>query len=155
MHVLVIGSASAAFIARAAERAAPDGKVIALCDDGKALRRLENRLAPLEFDHLILETFSPGRIPLSDHSINRAFLVMGLREIPDLDRTLAEVHRVVRPAGQLIIHRRRLFARFLPRQRIVSMCLDAGFYLVASHATPLHHTLTFEKHHSQDPAQGG
>jgi ubiquinone/menaquinone biosynthesis C-methylase UbiE len=155
MQVLVIGSARAGFIAKAAERTAPDGRVIALSDDGEALRRLENRLAPLGFAHLVLETFSPDRVPLSDDSVDRAFLVTGLRKVAGLDRTLEEVHRVLNPEGQLIVHRRFLFARFLAHQRIVSLCLDAGFDPVASHGTLFHHSLTFEKHHSQDPAQGG
>ena len=154
MQVLVIGSARASFVAKAAERTAPDGKVIALSPDHEAMGRLEKHLAPLEFDHLVLETASPERIPLSDLSVDRAFLVMGLRAVPDLGRALAEVHRVVRGEGQLVIHRRFLFARFLPRQPIVSLCLDAGFDPVASHGTLLHQSLTFEKQHHEhlDPA---
>ena len=155
MQVLVIGSARAAFIAKAAERTAPDGKVIVLSPDCEAMRRLEKRLAPLGLAHLVLETASPDRIPLSDHRMDRAFLVTGLRAIPDLDRTVQEVHRVLKPEGQLIVHRRLLLARVLPRQRIVRLFLDAGFDPVASHGTLFHHSLTFEKHHSQDPAQGG
>ena len=155
MQVLVIGSARAEFIAKAAERTAPDGKVIVLSPDHEAIGRLEKRLSPLGLAHLVLETASPDRIPLSDQSVDRAFIVTGFRAIPDLGRALAEVHRVVRGEGQLIVYRRFLLALFLPHQRIVSLCLDAGFDPVASHGTLFHHSLTFEKHHSQDPAQGG
>ena len=155
MQVLVIGSARASFVAKAAERTAPDGKVIVLSPDHEAVGRMEKHLAPLEFDHLVLETASPGRMPLSDHSVDRAFLVTGFRAIPDLGRTLAEVHRVVRGEGQLVVHRRFLLARFLPLQRVVRLCLDAGFDPIASQGTLLHLTLMFEKRHNQDPAQGG
>ena len=153
MQVLVLGSASAGFIAKAAERTAPDGKVIVISPDGEAMGSLEKRLAPLGFDHLVLETSSPGGIPLPDHSIDRAFLVMGMREIPSLDRTLAEVQRVVQPEGQLVVHRRVLFAGLLPRQRIVSSCVGTGLDLVASHATLLHQSLTFEKRRNKDLSQ--
>lgn len=145
MQVLVLGSAGAGFIAKAVRRTSPDGKVVVIGPDGEALGRLEKRLAPLGFDHLVFETSPPGQIPLPDHSIDRAFLVMGLREIPSLDRILAEVHRVLEPGGQLVVHRRFLFAGLLPRQRLISVCLDVGLDLVASHAAILHHTLTFEK----------
>lgn len=153
MQVLVVGSAGAAFIAKAAKRTAPDGKIVVLNPDGEAMERLEKRLVPLGFDHLVLETSPAAQVPLSDHSIDRAFLVMGLREIPSLDRTMAEVHRVIKPEGQLIIHRRFLFAGLLPRQRILRTGQEAGFDPAASHGTLLQYTLTLEKRHSQDPAQ--
>ena len=54
MQVLVIGSARAAFIAKAAERTAPVGIVFALSADHVAMGRLEKHLGPLEFDHLVL-----------------------------------------------------------------------------------------------------
>ena len=154
MRVLVTGSASAGFIAKAAERTAPDGKVIVILPDGEATRRLDMRLAPLGFDHLVLETPPAGQIPLPDHGVDRAFLVMGLREIPSLDRTLEEIRRVVQPEGQLVVHRRILFAGLLPCQRILRACLEAGFDPGASHGNLLQYTLTFEKPHSQGPAQG-
>lgn len=151
MQVLVVGSASTRFIAKAAEWTAPDGKVIVISPGDKTMSRLEKRLAPLGFGHLVLETSSPGQSPLSDQSIDRAFLVMGLRQVPSLDRTLEEVHRVVKPEGRLIVHRRLLFAGLLPRQRIVSMCADVGLDLVVSHATLFHHTLTFEERDCEHP----
>jgi ubiquinone/menaquinone biosynthesis C-methylase UbiE len=154
MRVLVAGPASTGFIAKAAERTAPDGKVIVIRPEGEAMGRLEKRLAPLGFDHLVLETSPPGQIPLPDHGVDRAFLVMGLREIPSLDRTLEEIQRVVQPEGQLIVHRRFLFAGLLPRQRILRTCLEARFDPAASHGTLLQYTLTLEKRQSQDPAQG-
>jgi hypothetical protein len=40
MQVLVIGSARAEFIAKTAERTAPDGQVVVLSDEGETLRRL-------------------------------------------------------------------------------------------------------------------
>jgi hypothetical protein len=154
MQVLVVGSASAGFMAKAAERTAPDGKVVVISPDGGAMRQLEKRLDPRGFDHLVLETCSPGQIPLPDHSIDRAFLVMGLRQIPSLDRTLGEIRRVVQPEGQIVVHRRFLFAGLLPRRRIVRTCLEAGFDPAASDGTLLQYTLTLEKRQSQGPAQG-
>jgi len=152
MQALVLGSANSGFIAKAAERTAPDGKVVVLSRHGEAMRRLEKRLAPLGFDHLVLETSPAGFVPLPDQSMERAFLVMGLREIPSLERTLVEVRRVLEPEGQLIVHRRILFAGLLPRQRIVSSCVGVGLDLVASQAAILHHTLKSEKV-DKDPNQ--
>ena len=154
MQVLIVGSAGAGFIAKAAERTAPDGKVIVIGPDCEALGHLERRLTPLGFDHLVFETSPASQIPLPDHGIDRAFLVMGLREIPSLDRTMEEVRRVIQPEGQVIVHRRFLFAGLLPRQRILRTGREAGFDPAASHGTLLQYTLTLEKRHSQDPAQG-
>jgi ubiquinone/menaquinone biosynthesis C-methylase UbiE len=144
MQVLIVNSTNARFIGEAAERTAPDGKVVVLGPDGEAL----GRLAPLGFDHLVLETSPAGQVPLPDHSIDRAFLVMGLREMKSLDRTVQEVHRVIKPEGQFIVHRRFLFAGLL-QQRLVSACADIGFDLVASHEALFHYTLTFAKHHHE------
>ena len=154
MQVLVVGLANAGFIAKAAGRTAPDGKVVVITHDGEAMRRLDKRLAPLGFDHLVLETSPPGQIPLPDHGVDRAFLVMGLGRVPDLDATLQGTRRVLKPEGQLIIHLRSILAGLLPQQRIIRTCLEAGFDPAAGHRTLLQYTLTFEKRHSQDSAQG-
>ena len=150
MQVLVLGSASAGFIVKAAERTAPEGKVVVIHPDGEALGRLEKRLAPLGFGHLVLETSPADEFPLPAHSIDRAFLVMGLREIPGLGRTAEEIHRVLKPEGQFVVHRRVLFAGLLPRQWIIASCVGTGLDLVARHAAIVHHTLTFEQHDTKD-----
>jgi ubiquinone/menaquinone biosynthesis C-methylase UbiE len=153
MQVLVLGSASAGFLIKAAERTAPDGKVLVFSPDGKATRRLEKRLAPLGFDHLVLETSPAGQVPLPDRSIDRVLLVMGMRKIPSLERNMAEACRVLKPEGQFVIHRRSIFAGLLPRQWIVSSCADTGLDLVASHSALSHHTLTLEKRNNKDLTQ--
>jgi len=42
-------------------------------------------------------------LPLDDGSVDRAFLVTVLPEIPDQARALAELHRVIKPGGLLSI----------------------------------------------------
>jgi ubiquinone/menaquinone biosynthesis C-methylase UbiE len=83
------------------------------------------------------------RVPLASSSVDRAFLVTVLGEVPDQDAALAELRRVLKPGGLLG------FAESLGDPDIVflgklrGICRRHGFEEVSRHGSPLAYTAVF------------
>jgi ubiquinone/menaquinone biosynthesis C-methylase UbiE len=72
--------------------------------DPHMARRLRARIAaePPGFEHELLEV-SAERLPFEDRSFDTAVATLVLCTIPDPDRALAEVARLLRPGGALLV----------------------------------------------------
>jgi SAM-dependent methyltransferase len=81
-RVLELGPGPGTFTMEAARRVGPEGRLIAVREAG--LTNVETHVA------------DAYHLPLDDESVDRAFLVTVLPEIPDQARALAELRRVLR-----------------------------------------------------------
>jgi demethylmenaquinone methyltransferase / 2-methoxy-6-polyprenyl-1,4-benzoquinol methylase len=94
--------------------------VIDLCcgtgDLSRLLDKNEARLFSLDFSMNMLRrgieknalcgdsvAADASRIPFSDNTFHTATIAFGIRNIPDLDNFIREVHRVIIPGGQFVI----------------------------------------------------
>ncbi|MCX7681775.1 MAG: methyltransferase domain-containing protein [Anaerolineae bacterium] len=102
-HVLELGPGPGTFTIDAARRVGPGGRVIAVDIQPQMIARLERRVRQVGLTNVEMHVASAYRLPLEDASVDRAFLVTVLPEIPDQGRALAELHRVLRPGGVLSI----------------------------------------------------
>ncbi len=66
-------------------------------------------------------------LPLADASIDAATIAFGIRNIPDIPRMLAELHRVMRPGGRFAI-----LELTRPRNRLIG----AAYRFYLAHALP-------------------
>jgi ubiquinone/menaquinone biosynthesis C-methylase UbiE len=111
MQVLEIGSGSGAFTLDAARAAAPAGKVYALDVQEDMIAKLRKKLSrPENSDVKNIEIVKKSAydLPFDNGSVDLVFMVTVFQEIPDKQRTLAEIKRVLKPAGILAI------SEFLP-----------------------------------------
>jgi SAM-dependent methyltransferase len=69
---------------------------------------------------------SSGRLPYDDASFDAAYVVTVLGEIPDCQRTLVELRRVLKPGGRLIVGEMVLDPDFIPARRLRAMAEPAG-----------------------------
>jgi SAM-dependent methyltransferase len=102
-RVLELGPGPGAFTLGAAERAGPDGRLIAVDIQPKMIAQVEKRVRAAGMTNVELYVASAHTLPLDDGSVDRAFLITVLPEIPDRGRALAELRRVLRPGGVLSI----------------------------------------------------
>lgn len=54
-------------------------------------------------ESVVLRTGDAEKLPFSDRQFDAATVAFGVRNFEDLDRGLAEIHRVLKPGGRLIV----------------------------------------------------
>lgn len=102
-RVLELGPGVGAFTVDAARRVEPEGRLIAVDIQPEMIAQVERRVQAAGLANVETHVASAHDLPLDDVSIDRAFLVTVLPEIPDRRRALAELRRVLKPGGVLSI----------------------------------------------------
>jgi ubiquinone/menaquinone biosynthesis C-methylase UbiE len=106
LRVLEVGCGSGAITTCAARTVGQKGKVYALDIQQKMLQQLECKLSqPENQDLKNIELFksSAYELPFDDNSLDLVYMVSVLPEIPDKQRTLEEVKRVLKINGILAV----------------------------------------------------
>jgi ubiquinone/menaquinone biosynthesis C-methylase UbiE len=102
-RVLELGPGPGVFTVEAARHVGPEGRLIAVDIQPKMIAQVQKRVQEAGLTNVETHVASASHLPLDDASVDRAFLVTVLPEIPDPDLALAELHRVLRPGGVLSI----------------------------------------------------
>ena len=102
-RVLELGPGPGTFTVGAALRAGVEGRLIAVDIQPKMIAQVEQRVREAGLTNVETHVASAYALPLDDGSVNRAFLITVLPEIPDRGRALVELHRALRPGGVLSI----------------------------------------------------
>lgn len=101
--VLELGPGPGAFTVDAARRVGLEGRLIAVDIQSDMIALVEDRVREAGLDNVETHVRSAYDLPLEDGSVDRAFLITVLPEIPDQVRALAELRRVLKPGGVLSI----------------------------------------------------
>ncbi len=148
MTVIDLGCGSGAFTTFVARAVGKQGKVYAVDIQPAMLRQMERKLAKSEnqdITNIELRQASAYELPFEDESIDLAYMVAVLPEIPDRGRTLREIRRVLRPDGILAV------TEFLPdpdypwRSTTIKICQREGFIVDASTGNLWNYTVRFRK----------
>ena len=132
MCVLEVGCGSGAITTFAARAVGESGTVYAVDIEPKMLKQLQSKLNKpenVDIKNIKLVKSSAYGLPFENEFFDLAFLVAVLQEIPDRDRALQEIKRVLKPAGILAV------TEFLPdpdyplRLTTVRAVRKAGFAL--------------------------
>ena len=143
MQVLELGPGGGTFTFEAARTVGPKGHIYAVDIEPMITRRLERKVTERGIKNITVKTASAYELPLPDNSLDAAFMVAVLAEVPDRQRALKEFRRVLKPDGILGIGE-LLFDPDYPRKRtVIGWCTEAGFELNSSHDVVLHYMLTF------------
>jgi ubiquinone/menaquinone biosynthesis C-methylase UbiE len=102
-RVLELGPGPGAFTVDAAQRAGPEGWLIAVDIQPQMIAQVEQRVREAGLTNVETHVANAYDLPLEDGSVDRAFLVTVLPEIPDQARALTELRRVLKPCGLLSI----------------------------------------------------
>jgi ubiquinone/menaquinone biosynthesis C-methylase UbiE len=102
-RVLELGPGPGIFTVDAAQRVGPEGRLIAVDIQPKMIALVAKRVKEACLTNVETPIADAYHLPLDDKSVDRAFLVTVLPEIPDQARALAELRRVLKPGGLLSI----------------------------------------------------
>ena len=86
---------------------------------------------------------SAYELPLEDESVDRAFLVTVLPEIPDKGQALAELFRILKAGGTLSITEEFLDPDYPLARTTIAWAQAAGFKLTERHGNWWVYTLNF------------
>jgi ubiquinone/menaquinone biosynthesis C-methylase UbiE len=82
-------------------------------------------------------------LPLTDDSVDAAFLFTVLGEIPDRPRAVAELRRVLRPGGVLSISESLMDPDYQLQDSVRDLCRASGFEVLGHSRQPLGYTMCF------------
>lgn len=101
--VLELGPGPGVFTVPAAKKVGPQGRLVAVDIQPEMIARTQQHLHRAAVTNVELHLAGAYSLPLNDGSVDRAFLISVLPEVPNPTRALAELHRVLRPGGVLSI----------------------------------------------------
>jgi ubiquinone/menaquinone biosynthesis C-methylase UbiE len=149
-RVLELGPGPGLFTVDAARRTGPDGRLIAVDIQPEMIARLEERVQEAGLANVETHVADAYHLPLDDESIERAFLVTVLPEIPDQARALAELVRVLRPGGLLSVTEEFYDPDYPFAFETVRQVEAAGFSLERRFGNWWVYTLNFRKQATHD-----
>jgi SAM-dependent methyltransferase len=139
---LELGPGPGAFTVQAARQLRSEGCLITVDIQPKMIAQVEKKVREAGLTNAY-------ELPVSDATVDRAFLITVLPEIPDPVRALREIHRVLRPGGHLSVSEEFGDPDYPRRVTTIGWAEAAGFTLEACHGNFWIYTLNFRK-----PAEG-
>lgn len=144
-RVLELGPGPGAFTIPAARLVEPGGSIVAVDIQPAMIAAVERKARQSGLTNVETRVAGAYELPLDDGSIDRAFLVTVLGEIPDRQRALAELRRVLKPDGILSITEQFMDPDYPLASTVIRWAAEAGFDLVERHGNWWTYTLNFRK----------
>ena len=144
-RVLELGPGPGAFTVDAARRAGPQGRIIAVDIQPEMIAWVEERVREAGLSNVETHVAGAYELPLESESIDRAFLVTVLPEIPDQNRALAELWRVLKPGGRLSITEEFMDPDYPFPRETIRRVEAAGFELVQRFGNLWVYTVNFRR----------
>ena len=148
MQVLEIGCGSGAFTTFVAREVGTSGKVYALDIEPKMLDQLRAKLVRPEnqdIKNIELVNKSAYELPFADSSLDLVYMITVFQEIPDRNRALAEIKRVLKPGGFLGISELFPDPDYPWKSTTIKQVTSQGFLLDASEGNIWNYTVRFRK----------
>ena len=130
MSVLELGPGPGFFTIETAQRLSNSkspGMLYCLDIEPAMIARAKNKVTRYNLENVALMLGNGECLPFKDDSFNLAYLVTVLGEIPDKDRALHELYRVLRPGGVLSISEYLLDPDYPLRRTTIAWARHAGF----------------------------
>lgn len=149
MRVLEVGCGSGAFTTYVARLVGKKGKVYALDVQTGMLNQLRHKLSKPEnqdIKNIELVNASAYKLPFENNFFDLVYMIAVLPEIPDQNKALQEIKRVLKPGGILAV------TEFLPdphyplKRTVIKTVKRAGFILDKVSGNFFNYTIRFKKH---------
>lgn len=141
--VLELGPGIGYFTVEASRMVGPQGRLLCLDIQTEMIGALRRRLDERNVTNTRLVVGDATRLPLADGSVDAAYLVTVLGEIPDRPQALAELRRVLRPGGALSISESLTDPDYQLEDSVRDLCRASGFELLHHSGERLGYTMCF------------
>jgi ubiquinone/menaquinone biosynthesis C-methylase UbiE len=132
MKVLEVGCGSGAFTTFVARAVGKEGEVFALDIQREMLKQLEKKLSKKKNQDIMNIQLIEGdahNLPFDDDSFDLVYTVTVLQEIPDKNKALHEIKRVLKPGGILAVTELLPDPDYPLKSTTIKMGTHAGFVL--------------------------
>jgi ubiquinone/menaquinone biosynthesis C-methylase UbiE len=144
-RVLELGPGPGVFTVDAAQRAGPEGWLVAVDIQPEMIAQVEKQVQAAGSTNVETHVASAYDLPLDDESVDRAFLVTVLPEIPDPHRALVELRRVLKPGGVLSVTEEFVDPDYLFSSETIRLVEAAGLSLEQRFGNFWVYTANFQK----------
>ena len=141
--VLELGPGPGYFSIEAARFVGATGRVLCVDLQPGMTQILQERLVEAHVTNAAPLVGEAGSLPLADGSVDGAYLVHVLGEIPNRPAALAELRRVMKPGGVLSILETLTDPDYQLEAAVRDLCAATGFLPLDHHRRRLGYTLTF------------
>jgi len=127
MRVLELGPGVGVFSGEASRLIGPDGLLLCLDLQIGMLRPLQRLVRQAGLANVCVQAGDALALPLADGAIDLAYLIAVLPMIPNQQRALTELRRVLKPGGLLAISEELPAPEYVPLSVTMRWCRRAGF----------------------------
>jgi len=146
MTVLDLGCGTGTYLCEVAQAVGESGLVHGVDLQQPLLYQARTRVTEAGFvDRVHLHCCGAYAMPMTDESVDIAFLIATFSQIPDKLAALAELHRVLRPKASLVISEELLDPAYLPASIVHHWLADTGFHYVAQSGSPFCYSTRYVK----------
>lgn len=143
-RVLEVGPGTGYYSLPVAACLAPDGVLELLDVRQRYLDHTMARAAAAGLTNLVPNRGDGAALPYADGSLDAAYLVTVLGEIPDPDAALADLRRVLKPTGRLVVGEMVIDPDFCTPRWLTDHAAAAGLRLEQRVGTPLGYFASFK-----------
>ena len=144
MKVLEVGPGTGFYTFEVSQCAGLSGHIYAVDVKPRMIAELKRRTERGGVENITAKVASACEIPLPSRSVERAFMVGVLAEIPDKQKVLSEIHRVLTGDGLLAVAECLVDPDYPRRKSVIHWCRDAGFKLIGNYGSALLYVLIFK-----------
>jgi len=141
--VLELGPGPGYFSAEASRMVDPEGRLLCLDVQAPMVGALRQRLEEQGIANAHPMVGDAMHLPLADDSLDAAFLVAVLGEIPDRPKALLELRRVLKPGGVLSIMEHLTDPHYQLEDAVRDICRASGFNVLDHSHQRLGFTMSF------------
>ncbi len=144
-RVLEVGPGAGYYSLDVARQIAPNGRLDVLDLQQPMLDELMRRAAMAGTANVVATQGDARDLPFPDATFDAAFLVATLGEIPDRDRALRELRRVLKPGGRLVVGEGQPDPHMLTIDDLRGRAEASGFVFDGHDGTPFGYFARFHR----------